>query len=83
MIDDEFLSMLICPDSKQPLKRLSEGSLKEINARIRAGTLKNASGDPVSESIDAGLHADGGRIYRIREGIPDLVVEESIPFEGE
>lgn len=50
-IDPEFLSILVCPDSKQPLVEV-EGALVSTDPRTR-------------------------RRYRVEDGIPQLLVEES------
>lgn len=79
MIDPEFLAMLVCPTSRQPLREASESELDRANARILAGSARNRGGTVVAGTLTAGLATvDGAWIYPIQEGIPILLAAEAI-----
>ncbi len=79
MIDKELLKILACPEDHQSLAEAGPELLAEINAAIRAKSLKNLGGEEVSEAIDGGLlREDGKRLYVIRGEIPVLLVDEGI-----
>jgi uncharacterized protein YbaR (Trm112 family) len=61
--------------------RLAEAALvARLNEAAAAGSLRNAAGNPVSETLDGGLVREDGRIvYPIVEGIPRLLADEGIP----
>jgi uncharacterized protein YbaR (Trm112 family) len=54
-------------------------TLAQVNERIRAGELRNRGGDPVERELaEALLREDGKVLYPIDDGIPVMLVEESI-----
>ena len=79
MLDAEFIEILACPETKQPV-RLAEGELVErVNRAIAAGRLKNRDGEAVTEPIDAGLvREDGQYLYPVRDDIPVMLIGEGI-----
>lgn len=82
-IDPDLLPLLACPESRQPLQMADEGLLESVNRAIAAGGLKNVGGQPVSETLEAGLvREDGKVVYPIRGGIPVLLVDEGLPVPG-
>ncbi|MEO6593679.1 MAG: hypothetical protein ABIP94_02880 [Planctomycetota bacterium] len=73
--------MLVCPSSRQPLREATEAELATVNAAIAAGSVRNRGGNPVAETLPAGLvPADGAALYPIRDGIPILLTAEAIPM---
>ena len=79
MIDKELLSILACPESRQPLAEADATLLERVNARIRAGGATNVGGAPVQEPLEAGLVREDRKIvYPIKDGIPVLLVDEGI-----
>ncbi len=83
MIDSEFLKILACPETKQSLQVADAQTLARVNAAIGSGNLLNRGNQKVAGKIDAGLvRRDGQVLYPIREGIPVMLVEESIPLQG-
>jgi uncharacterized protein YbaR (Trm112 family) len=78
-VSQELLEILVCPETKQPVTPASDDVLAKINARIASGELRNRGGEPVSESIQEGLLREDGRIlYVVDDGIPVMLIEESI-----
>ncbi|HEB53537.1 MAG TPA: hypothetical protein ENI87_09825 [bacterium] len=79
MIDPDFLAMLVCPTSRQPLRCASDEELQRINAVIAAGDARNRAGSPVSEPLAEALAtADGAWLYPVRDGIPILLAPEAL-----
>lgn len=78
-VDPELVEILICPESRQPVALASPEQLEALNARIRAGTLRNRGGGSVEKEFEEGLIREDGRIlYPVDDGIPVMLVEESI-----
>lgn len=83
MIDEQFLSILCCPETKEDVSLASEDMIRLINERISAGTLKNRAGQPVTEPIEGGLiRSDRKYLYAIRQDIPVMIIDEGIPLDG-
>lgn len=80
MIDKELLEILVCPETGEPLEEAGMEVLVRINELVEKGTLVDRSGERVSEKIDGGLVCrDGKYLYPVRENIPILLIENSIP----
>ena len=78
-ISQELLDILVCPETKQPVSMADAPLIARINADIEAGRLRNRGGDVLSEPISEGLvRGDGKIVYVIDDGIPVMLVEESI-----
>ena len=83
-VDDAFLSLLMCPITRQGLRRLTAERLAALNARVLAGSVRTASGRAVAQPLDeALLTEDGSRLYPVRDGIPILLAEEAVAVEAE
>lgn len=82
-IDPQLLEILVCPESRQPVALADAGVLERLNAAIAAGTAATLGGDPVDTPVTEGLLREDGRIlYPIREGIPIMLIDESINVSG-
>ena len=78
-VSPELLEILVCPESRQPVAVAPEDLLARLNGEIDSGTLRNRGGDPVTKPIDEGLLREDGRVfYVIDDGIPVMLIEESI-----
>lgn len=78
-IDRKLLEILRCPVTKQDLHYLSEEQIEKINASIDAGELSYADNSAISEPLTEGLiTANGVRVYRIDDGIPIMLEDQSI-----
>jgi uncharacterized protein YbaR (Trm112 family) len=81
VIDKDYLQMLACPDTRQPLEEATPEQLLALNERVKAGGVKNKGGAIVKDPIQAGLvRKDGKALYPIVDRIPVLLVDESIPL---
>ena len=78
-VNPELLEILVCPETKQPIAVAGDDVIARINAEIDAGRLRNRGGETVSQRITEGLVREDGKIlYPIDDGIPVMLVEESI-----
>ncbi|MHC4959114.1 MAG: Trm112 family protein [Planctomycetota bacterium] len=78
-IDPELLEVLVCPETHQPVKPADDALLADVNQRIKAGGVKNHSGDAVSEAVAAGLvREDGKCLYLVEDDIPNMLIDERI-----
>jgi uncharacterized protein YbaR (Trm112 family) len=83
MISKELLDLLVCPENRTPLTLADDELLAKVNRAITAGSVKNRSGQQVSESLSGALvRQDGRMLYPIVDDIPIMLVEEAIPLEG-
>lgn len=82
-LDPDFLSSLVCPDNREPLKLADAALVDRVNGAIKDGQLKNRAGQPVSTPLDAGLlRADGAVLYPVWDDIPNLLVDEGIEVKA-
>jgi len=80
-IDSELLAILVCPETHQALAEAEPELVASVNARIARGELSNVGGVRVAEPIEGGLlRADGRILYPVRDGIPELLIEEGLPL---
>ena len=78
-VSPELLEILVCPETKQPVAPASDEVLEKVNAEIRAGRLRNRGGETVAEPISEALVREDGKIlYPVDDGIPVMLIEESI-----
>ncbi len=78
-VDPELVSILACPETKEPVELAPQAMVDALNALIAKGVVKNRGGEPVTEPIDGGLVREDRRfLYPIREDIPIMLIEEAI-----
>jgi uncharacterized protein YbaR (Trm112 family) len=79
VVSKELLEILVCPETKQPLKLAGEEVLARLRAEVEAGRLRNRGGQPVAQPITEGLVREDGKVlYPVDDGIPVMLIEESI-----
>ncbi len=75
----ELVEMLICPETKQPVRLMRADELASLNARVRGGSLRNRGGAEVKqELVEALVREDGRIVYPVDDGIPVMLIDESI-----
>ena len=78
-IDPELLEILVCPETKQPVSLADEAVIARLKADAEAGTLRNRGGEAVTKPIEEALIREDGKVlYPVDDGIPVMLVEESI-----
>jgi len=81
VVDQELLDILVCPETRQPLRRAGQDILDRLNIAAAAGTLVNRAGTRVAGPVLEGLvREDGLVLYPVREDIPIMLVDEAIPL---
>ncbi|RIK99541.1 MAG: hypothetical protein DCC71_20250 [Proteobacteria bacterium] len=75
----DLVEILICPETKQPVRLMNAAELSRLNERIRGGALRNRGGGEVKQELAEALVREDGRVaYPVDDGIPVMLVEESI-----
>lgn len=78
-IDRELLEILVCPETRQPVRPATVEEIAALNQKIDVGELRNRGGEPVSTSIREGLVREDGKVlYPVEDGIPVMLVEQSV-----
>jgi uncharacterized protein YbaR (Trm112 family) len=80
---DDLLKILVCPETKSPLEQADADMIRSLNQRIAQQQLRNRKGAVVDYAFDGGLIRTSDRkvLYPVRQGIPVMLVEESIWLE--
>jgi len=81
-VDQELLGILVCPETKQPVRRAGSDLLHLLNRAIDAGEVKTRDGKLVEDRIEEGLvREDDGVLYPVRDSIPIMLIDEAIPLD--
>ena len=81
MIDQNLLEILVCPETKQQLRVAERGLLEKLNDSISAGSVTNSGGETVTVQMsEALIREDGDVLYPVRDDIPIMLIDESIPL---
>ena len=79
-MDRKLIDLLCSPDTRQPLSLLDAGGLEALNRAIAAGGVVRADGNPQTAPLrEALITRDRKTVYRIDDGIPVLLAEDSLP----
>ena len=74
----------MCPENRTPVHRAEQDLIDTLNESIRKGELKTREGELVLDLLEEGLiREDGAVLYPVREGIPIMLVSESIALVDE
>ena len=78
-VSQELLEILVCPETRQPVKPASSEQLSQLARRIAQGSVRNRGGQTLEAAPAEGLVREDGKIlYPVEDGIPVMLVEESI-----
>lgn len=78
-VSPELIEILVCPETRQPVRPATAAELEALNARVAAGLLRNRGGEPVPKPIAEGLVREDGKVlYPVDDGIPVMLIDESI-----
>ncbi len=78
-VKPDLVEILVCPETKQPVHLASGDELAKINARIAGGDLRNRGGSAPEKAFDEALIREDGTVaYPVDDGIPVMLIEESI-----
>lgn len=78
-MDRKLLDLLVCPTSRLPLAMLEARGLQALNDAIAAGHVARADGSAQSGALrEALVTRDRKTVYRVDDGIPVLLADESI-----
>ena len=78
-MDRKLLELLCCPSTRQSLAMLDSQGLDALNRAIAAGGIVRADGSPQADAVrEALLTRDRKTVYRIDDGIPVLLAEDSL-----
>ena len=82
-VDPELVALLVCPETKRALRLATAAELGAVNARVRDGSLRNRGGARVERELGEALVREDGRVlFPVEDGIPAMLIEESIELEG-
>jgi len=82
MVDPTLLEILVCPETRQPVRPADAATLAGLNSAIAAGGLVNQGGQEVREPVEEGLvREDGKLLYPVREEIPIMLIDEAIALD--
>ena len=78
MIQPELLEILVCPETKQPVKLADPAEIAAINRAITDGLFFKSGTRVENELSEALVREDRHVAYAIRDGIPIMLIEEGI-----
>ncbi|MFH0921994.1 MAG: Trm112 family protein [Fibrobacterota bacterium] len=79
MIARDLLDLLVCPETRTPLRVADNALITALNKKIAGNALKNRAGERVTEPFDGGLVREDGKVlYPVRKDIPIMLTDESI-----
>jgi uncharacterized protein YbaR (Trm112 family) len=82
IMNEELLSILCCPETKQSISEAEKEIVTKANKAIAAKTLKNRGGDRVEGRLDTLLVREDGKYgYPVRNQIPIMLIDEAIELE--
>jgi uncharacterized protein len=78
-VNQDLLDILVCPETKQPVSLAGADLIERLNAKIAARSLRNRGGSIVEKPLAEGLLREDGKVlYPIDDGIPVMLIDESI-----
>ena len=78
-LNPQLLSILVCPETKQPVLLADDSTLVQLNDLAAKGVLKTVRGKAVRGQLGAVLVRQDRKIgYRIDDDIPIMLVDEGL-----
>ncbi len=78
-VSPDLIEILVCPETKQPVHLANAEELASINTRVAGGDMRNRGGNKPERAFDEALIREDGQIaYPVEDGIPVMLIEESI-----
>ena len=78
-VNAELVEIIVCPETKQSVSLATPERLEELNGKIRSGELRNRGGETVAKELTEALIREDGRVlYPVDDGIPVMLIDESI-----
>jgi uncharacterized protein YbaR (Trm112 family) len=78
-LDPELVAILVDPETKRAVRPATAAELSGVNARVREGSLRNRGGSKVERELGEALVREDGRVlFPVEDGIPAMLIEESI-----
>lgn len=79
MLNQDFLQLLACPETKQPLHLADEGTVQRLNDAIKRGAVVNRGQKKVEQPVEALLVREDRQVaYPVWDEIPCLLIDEGI-----
>lgn len=81
MVDQALLDILVCPETKQPVRSADAALLDRLNAAIREGSVTTRGGRRITDEVTEGLvREDLTLLYPVRDEVPIMLIDEAIPL---
>ena len=78
-VSQELLDILVCPETRQPVAPAPDDVVRKLADAASAGQLRNRGGSRIGTAPSEGLLREDGRVfYPVEDGIPVMLIEESI-----
>ncbi len=82
MVDPQLLEILVCPETKVPVRLADADMLERLNRAIEGGAVVTRGGEPVADRVEEGLiREDGQVLYPVRDDIPIMLIDEAIELD--
>lgn len=77
-VDPFLLEILVCPETRRPVRLASDDMAKALQAASAKGTLTNRGGQRVDRFEHALVRDDNEVAYPVRNGIPIMLIDEQV-----
>ena len=82
-LDADLVSILVCPDSGVRLRIASTQEVTEINQLIEKEKVVSRGGNVLTKTVHMLLvTVDGRRAFQVQDGIPNMLIDDSIDLVG-